>query len=247
MTSGSDLRPQGPPALGSEDYLRDLREVRDLGAINSHTRTFEQTVIALFWADGAGTITPPGHWNLIAHNLAEAQGNTLVDNARLFALLNLALADAAIVAWDAKFAYNFWRPITAIRHDLDPAWEPLVVSPPFPTYISGHSTFSGTAAAVLGSFFGTDNISFTTQSDDLPRTTRSFSSFSEAANEVGRSHIYGGIHYDFDNRDALAAGTALGQYVAANFLLPLTGPGAGSGGRSALPEAASVLAQQASL
>jgi hypothetical protein len=224
--------PQGPPALGSADYLRDLQEVRDRGAINSHTRTFEQTVIALFWADGPGTLTPPGHWNLIAHAVAEAQGNTLLDNARLFAQLDLAMADAAIIAWDCKYAFNLWRPITAIRHDLDPAWEPLIVTPPFSSYISGHSTFSSTAAAILTGFFGSDNISFTTSSDDLSRTTRSFSSFSQAANEAGRSRIYGGIHYEFDNRDALAAGNSLGQYVAANFLLPLTGPGGGSGGRS---------------
>lgn len=247
MMSDSQYRPSGPPALGSEDYLRDLQEVRDIGAINSHKRTFEQTVIALFWADGPGTVTPPGHWNLIAHTVAEARGNTLMDNARLFALLDLALADAAIVAWDCKYAFNFWRPITAIRHDLDPAWEPLIVTPPFPTYISGHSTFSGTAAALLSSLFGTDNISFTTLSDDLPRTTRSFTSFSQAANEAGRSRIYGGIHYEFDNRDALAAGTALGQYVAQNFLLPPAGGRAGSRKDPALFERTSVLAQQTPL
>jgi hypothetical protein len=245
MSSGSEHRPQGPPALDSADYLADLQEVRNLGAINSHSRTFEQTVIALFWADGAGTATPPGHWNLIARRVAEAQGNTLLDNARLFALLDMALADAAIVAWDAKYAFDFWRPITAIRHDLDAAWEPLIVTPPFPTYTSGHSTFSGTAAAVLTAFFGTDNISFTTQSDDLPRTTRSFTSFSQAANEAGRSRIYGGIHYEFDNRDALAAGTALGQYVAENFLLPLSGAGAGGRGHLAYPDGWSVLLHQA--
>ena len=222
MTTGADFRPQGPPALGTADYLAALQKTRDLGAINSHTRTPEQTLIALFWADGAGTTTPPGHWNLIAHTVAEAQGNTLVQNARLFALLDMGLADAAIVAWDAKFTYNFWRPITAIRHDYDPSWEPLIVTPPFPTYISGHSTFSGAAASVLASFFGTDTISFTTTSDDLPRTTRSFDSFSQAANEAGESRIYGGIHYEFDNQDALAAGDALGQYVAANFLVPVS-------------------------
>jgi hypothetical protein len=224
MTSDAAFRPAGPPALDSADYQAALQEVRDLGAINSHARTFDQTVIALFWGDAAGTVTPPGHWNLIAHTVAEAQGNTLMDNARLFALLDLAMGDAAIVAWDAKFTYNFWRPITAIRHDLDPSWEPLIVTSPFPTYVSGHSAFSSAAAAVLGSFFGTDSISFATTSDALPRTTRSFSSFTQAANEVGRCPIYAGFHFEFDNRDGSAAGTALGQYVSANFLLPLAQP-----------------------
>jgi hypothetical protein len=112
MNSGDEYRPEGPPALSSNEYKRALREVYAFGGVNSQTRTPEQTEIALFWADAGGTETPPGHWNSIAHVVAEQEGNTLVQNARLFALLNLGTADAAISAWDTKYAYNFWRPVT---------------------------------------------------------------------------------------------------------------------------------------
>lgn len=227
MTSGDQFRPNGPPALTSAAYAANFNEVKELGAINSATRTTDQTEIALFWADGPGTETPPGHWNSIAADVANAVGTTLVQNARLLALLDLALADAAIAAWDAKYVYNYWRPVTAIRAAdtdgnpdtvQDSTWTPLLVTPNFPSYTSGHSTFSSAGAAVLASFFGTDNISFTTGSDFLPGVTRSFTSFSAAAAEAGQSRIYGGIHYQFDNQDALSAGNALGNYVAQNFL-----------------------------
>src|SRR5207244_1404580 len=105
--------------------------------------------------DGAGSYTPPGHWNLIAEQIAQQQGNSLAENARLFAELDIAMGDAAIVAWDAKYAYNTWRPITAIRAadtagnsqvQADPTWTPLLNTPNFPEYVSGHSTFSAAAA-----------------------------------------------------------------------------------------------------
>jgi len=229
MTSGSQFRPGGPPALGSPEYAASFNEVKELGAVNSLTRTADQTEIAEFWADGVGTETPPGHWNSIAQTVALAQGTTLVQNARLFALLDIAVADAAIAAWDAKYVYNFWRPVTAIRGAdsdgnpdtvQDANWTPLLATPNFPSYTSGHSTFSSASAAVLARFFGTDNISFTTGSDFLPGVTRSFASFSAAAAEAGQSRIYGGIHYQFDNVDALHAGNALGNYVADHFLNP---------------------------
>src|SRR5213594_1393129 len=131
MSSNSQFHPPGPPSLDSEQYAADYNEVKELGAAVGSTRTEEQTQIALFWADGAGTETPPGHWNSIAQTIADMQGNTLEENARLFALLNLAMADAAVCAWDAKYAFNFWRPVTAIRKadtdgnaatDPDPTW-----------------------------------------------------------------------------------------------------------------------------
>src|SRR5262249_21301961 len=147
---------------------------------------------------------------------------------------------------------NFWRPVTGIRRAdedgnpdtaADPKWEPLLVTPPFPSYTSGHSTFSAAGATVLASFFGTDDVPFTTTSDDLPGVTRSFASFSAAAHEAGRSRIYGGIHWQFDNADGLASGAALGRLVSENFLRPLTGPAAGPQVPSG-PEAAGVLARQ---
>src|SRR5213083_2391552 len=181
--SSSQFRPPGPPSLNSEQYAADYHEVKKLGAAIGSTRTEEQTLIALFWADGAGTETPPGHWNSIAQTISAARGNTLEENARLFALLNIAMADAAICAWDAKYTFDFWRPVTAIRNgeadgnpatDPDPAWTSFIATPPFPDYVSGHSTFSGAAASVLAHFYGTDDIAFAAGSDFLPGVQRSF-------------------------------------------------------------------------
>jgi hypothetical protein len=220
--------------LTSAQYAADLNEVKSLGAMNSTTRTADQTNIARFWADGANTSTPPGHWNRIAQTVGTAQGNTLSENARMFALLNLAEADAAIVSWDNKFQTDFWRPITAIRladqdgnagTDPDPNWVPLITTPPFPTYTSGHSTFSAAAAEILSSFYGTDNISFTTSAEGAPGVPdRSFTSFSQAALEAANSRIYGGIHYRFDSEHGLENGRALGQFVFANELQPIPEP-----------------------
>src|SRR5262249_54493970 len=157
-------------------------------------------------------------WNDIADQIALTQGNSLAANARLLAMLNVAEADAAITAWNTKFTYNFWRPVTAIQNAdeagnpavvQDPTWQPLIITPPFPSYVSGHSTFSAAAAEILASVFG-DNFAFSyTDSSlgSLPGITRDYASFLQAAQEAGESRIYGGIHYEFDNQDGLAAGT----------------------------------------
>jgi len=229
MSSSAQFRPSGPPALTSDKYAADFNEIKLLGPATNSTRTADQTQIALFWADGAGTETPPGHWNSIAQDVSAAQGLGLEENARLFALLNLAMADAAICAWDAKYTFHFWRPVTAIRNaDIDgnPAtqadtnWISLIITPPFPDYVSGHATFSGAAATVLATFFGTDEIPFTTGSDFLPGVERSFDSFSAAANEAALSRLYGGIHFRTANEDGLRGGLGIGHWVMEKFLLP---------------------------
>jgi membrane-associated phospholipid phosphatase len=229
MTSGSQFRAPAPPALTSAEYAAAFDEVKALGAADSAVRTAEQTEIALFWVNGPGTATPAGHWNEVAQTVAEAEGNTLTENARLFALLNLALADAGIVSWDSKYEFDFWRPVTAIRAaeadgnpatTADPDWTPLIPTPAFPAYTSGHSTFSAAAAAVLADFFGTDAIAFTLESETPDAGDRSFESFSEAAAESGLSRIYGGIHWSFDNVQGLETGEALGHFVTENYLRP---------------------------
>jgi hypothetical protein len=219
------FRAPGPPKLTSDEFVAAYKRVQELGATDSKTRTKEQTEIAHFWADGEGTVTPPGHWNRIAATVAEKRGLPLDENARLFALLNVALADAAICCWECKYNCDFWRPVTAIRAAArlkdpqiaaDPEWSPLLPTPPFPAYTSGHSTFSGAAAGVLARFFGTDEVGFATTSDALPGVRRSFKRFSDAAAEAGMSRIYGGIHWDFDNTDGLKLGRDIAEYVAAN-------------------------------
>jgi hypothetical protein len=221
MSSSSQFRPPGPPALDSQQYAEDYEEVKQLGAAVGSTRTEEQTEIALFWADGAGTETPPGHWNSIAQIIAAAQGNTLEENARLFALLNIAMADAAICAWDAKYTFAFWRPVTAIAFaEPELNWMSFIVTPPFPDYTSGHSTFSAAAATVLPLFYGTEDLPFTTDSDFLPGVYRSFSTCFDAAEEAAVSRIYGGIHFRSASEDGLQAGISIGEWTVANYLQP---------------------------
>jgi membrane-associated phospholipid phosphatase len=221
MSSSSQFRPPGPPTLDSQQYAEDYEEVKQLGAAVGSTRTEEQTEIALFWADGAGTETPPGHWNNIAQIIAAAQGSTLEENARLFALLNIAMADAAICAWDAKYTFAFWRPVTAIAFaEPELNWMSFIVTPPFPDYTSGHSTFSAAAATVLPLFYGTEDLPFTTGSDSLPGVYRSFSTCFDAAEEAAVSRIYGGIHFRSASEDGLEAGISIGEWTVANYLQP---------------------------
>jgi hypothetical protein len=229
IKKGTQLRPPGPPALTSAAYTAAFLEVKRLGGKDSLVRTAEQTQIAYFWADGDGTETPPGHWNRIAQGIAVQRSNSLLENARLFALLNVSLADAGILCWVIKFHFAFWRPVTAIERadedgnpdtTPDPTWVPLLPTPPFPAYTSGHSTFSGAGAAVLIHCFGGERLSFSTTSDGLPGVTRSFNNIWDAAEEAGQSRIYGGIHWQFDNRDGLAVGRHLGEYVCRSFFRP---------------------------
>lgn len=227
LTTGSQLRPPPPPALHTEQYAEEVNFVKAYGATNSAVRTRDETQIAQFWAYGAGTSTPPGHWNQIAQVVARSQRNSLGRNARMFALLNISLADAAISCWDCKYLYNYWRPITAIQladtdgnpaTEPDPAWKPLLFTPPFPEYTSGHSTFSGAGAAALAVFFGRDRIRFSVGSDDLPGVVRHYRSFSHAAEESGMSRIFGGIHFMSANVYGLESGANVGEHVVRNLL-----------------------------
>ena len=231
MPTSSYFRPNGPPALNSARYAADYNEVKEIGAAKSTMqteviRTDEQTEIALFWADGAGTVTPPGHWNLIAQEVA---GHNMRQNARVFALLNVALADAAIAAWDAKYTYNFWRPVTAIRAGdtdgnaataPDPVWISLIVTPQFPTTSQAIVPFSGAAAAVLSLFYGTPRVPFSTTSDALPNVVREFRGFLQAAREAAFSRMYGGIHFRSANDDGLAVGLAIGAWTFKKSMRP---------------------------
>jgi hypothetical protein len=221
MSSSSQFRPPGPPSLESERYAADYEEVKQVGAAVGSTRTAEQSEIALFWADGSDTETPPGHWNSIAQIIATAHANTVEENARLFALLNIAMADAAICAWDAKYAFDFWRPVTAIAF-AEPGlnWTSFIVTPPFPEYVSGHSTFSGAAATVLPLFYGSEDLPFTTGSDFLPGVYHSFSTCLDAAEEAAVSRLYGGIHFRSASEDGLQAGIGIGEWTVTHYLLP---------------------------
>ncbi len=224
MTSPDQFLPPPPPSLDSPEYAAELQQVESLGGVDSTTRTADETAYARFWSDlPSATFTPPGHWNQIAQD-ASLQGHlNLQTEARLFGELDIALADAGISAWNTKYAYDRWRPVTAIREadtdgndatTADPNWTPLWTTPAFPAYTSAHSTFSGAAATVLDSFFGT-SFAFTDRGAptlaNLP--PRQFTSFQQAADEAGFSRIVGGIHFQSDNLAGLAEGRAIGAYV----------------------------------
>jgi hypothetical protein len=227
LTSPSQFRPAGPPALTSQQWSDAVNQVESLGAVKSSARTADQTQIAQFWNDASGTDTPPGHWNAIAETVAQQQGDSLVADARLFAELDISLADAGITAWNTKYQYDTWRPITVIQTGgagvnpsvtADPTWEPLLTTPNFPEYISGHSTFSGAASTVLDAVFGT-SVSFSSTEVTLPGVTRSYTSFDQAAQEAGMSRIYAGIHFLFSDTDGLAAGQAVAKWDLATFTI----------------------------
>jgi PAP2 superfamily protein len=234
LQSGSQFRPPPPPALTSPEYTAAFNEVKDFGRVDSTVRTPQETEVARFWEGKAGTAQVPGYWNEIAASAAASRGNSLAQDARLFAELNVALADAVIAHFDAKYTYNRWRPITAIQLAdqtgnpdtvADPNWKPLLNTPPNPSYVSGHGVVSGAAATVLSHFFGTDNISFSLTSDDLPGVTHSFTSFSAAAAEAENSVVWGGIHFRFDVTAGQALGQSVAQFVDQNFFQPLPGHG----------------------
>ena len=219
--AAADYRAPAPPPLSSQQYADAYNEVKRLGRVTGSTRTADETQIARFWADGAGSHTPPGHWNMIARGLATARGNSLAENARLFAQLNFAEADTGIAVWETKYFYGFWRPITAIEEaaadgnpltEAEDGWVPLINTPPFPDYTSGHSGFSWAAATILAAYYG-DTYSFSTTSFTLPGVTRTYASLSQAAAEAGRSRIFGGIHWQFANLGAEGQGRAVGAAV----------------------------------
>lgn len=221
---------------GTDRFVQDLEEVRQFGGKNSTanttvTRTPDQTEIAIFWADDRpDTFRPYGQLNQIAEEVAMREETSISENARLFAELNVALADAAIVAWDAKYNGKVIQPrpddvITggfAAKNGIsgtvtDPEWEPLLnPTPPFPDYISGHSTFGGAFAGVMANFFG-ENYSFTAVSQEMPGVTRTYNSFYDAAYDDAIGRVYGGIHVrEATVDDALPTGLAIGNFVAQN-------------------------------
>ena len=218
LESGDQFRPGGPPALTSPEYAADFNAVKQLGEIDSEQRTPDQTKAALFWSNDRGSYTTAGHWNNIATDLLAGQGAGVEDSAHLLTELNVALADDFIATWDTKYTYVSWRPITAIRQagedgnpatSPDPKWNPLLTTPNFPNYVSGHASSGAAAAVVLTDFFGA--IPFSATSPSLPGETRHFNNFTEAAAEDGASRVYAGVHFGFS---VVTDGAALGQNVA---------------------------------
>ncbi|HEY2370916.1 MAG TPA: vanadium-dependent haloperoxidase [Gaiellaceae bacterium] len=218
LTSPSQFLPPGPPPLASARYAQDLAEVEALGGTTSVVRTAEQTQTAIFWQ----TDTPTAAWNRVADDLAASHHTTLTQNARLLALMNIALGDATIGVWNAKNHYDAWRPVTAIRALADPTWTPLLATPSFQEYPSAHAGLSSAAASVLGSFYG-DDTSFTVTSVGLPGVERDFASFSSAVQQVEEARIYAGFHFRFSDIDGAALGKHVADYVVGTLMQPVHG------------------------
>jgi hypothetical protein len=226
LERGSQLRPQRPPLLTSAEWARDYNEIKDLGGRISTARTPEQTDIARFW-----TIVGPPAWNPVVQQVAAAPGRGLLQNARLFALVAMATADAYIAVFDAKYTFNFWRPITAIRNgDLDgndatqrqPDWEPLVDTPLHPEYPCAHCITSSAVAAVLDAEFGTGPLPpIAMTSPTAPGVVRKWNSSKEYADEVAAARIYGGVHYRTSNMVGQAMGRMIGELAVKNYLNPI--------------------------
>jgi hypothetical protein len=239
IAAPSQFRPGGPPALTSARYAADFNETKTMGSISSITRTSDQTIYAWFWNASTATFI----WNHLADTLIERgdreededsdhwreRGNSLLDSARVLALLDLAMADAGIACWDAKYYYVAWRPVTAIPLGdtdgnpatiADPAWAPLFATPAHPEYPSGHSTVSGAAALVLANFFG-EKRHLIMDNDLMIGVTRTFWSFSQALDEVRNARVYAGIHFRSACDDGQATGIQVANWVLDNALLPV--------------------------
>ena len=215
MTSPSEFRPAGPPPLTSSQYATALNEVEAYGSATSAVRTPLQTETAKFWQ----LDTPVAMWDRVGDSLAEAHHLNLIRSARLLALLNLAQADAIIAVFDAKNAFNFWRPVTAIQQAAfdgnpdtvpDPSWSSLLIVLYFQEYPSAHSGVSSAATTVLASVFGNDT-QFTVTSIGLPGVDRSFDTFSDAVAQVANARVWAGFHFRFSVVDGTLLGTQVGQ------------------------------------
>ena len=225
LDGASQFRPGPPPALTSDSYSDALNEIKSQGLANSPTATADEALTGRFWN---GAIQ--NYWNEIAQTASVANDLTTAENARLFALLNLSFADGVIAFYDAKYTYNLWRPVTAIRAAdtdnnpetvADPNWLPEVGNTaPDPSYPGAHAVISAVGAKVLRSFFETDRIAFNVTSEVLQGVDRSFTSFSAAAEEATLSRIFAGQHFSFDLASGHDLGDRVADFVVDNFLIP---------------------------
>ncbi len=221
LRTSSQFRPDRPFQVGSPEFATSLQEVKEIGGTVSMSRTEEHSTIARYWYESS-----PQGWNRIARNVAEQKNQSVWDNARLFALMNVALADGYIANFESKYFFYFWRPITAITTgdsdgnpdtSGDPTWTAYLVTPPVPDYPSGHSTVGAAAARALEHAFSNDFIPFSmTSGPPYPGITRRFWSFSEAAHENAASRVLAGIHFWHASRGGIRQGEQIADYIHAN-------------------------------
>jgi membrane-associated phospholipid phosphatase len=217
LTSSAQFRPAQPPAPASPRARAEIADVRAIGGKTSALRTPEQGEISRFWYENS-----PQGWNRIARDVAAARKLDEWQSARLFALVNLAMADGYIGGFEAKYHYNYWRPASAIRESGDAAWLPDLDTPPVPDYPSTHTVLGAAAAAVMARYFGTDMVSFSiTSGAPYAGITRKFWSFSEAAQENGASRVLAGIHFPTAVRAGYMQGDLIGAWTYDHALKPV--------------------------
>jgi hypothetical protein len=228
LESATQFHVPPPPELTSVEYASDVNEVKAYGRASGSLRTPDQTELVRFWAE-SGVL----QWNRIARAMAAERQTTLAENARLFALLNMAFSDASVVVFETKYRFNFWRPLHAIRENdgttqyddgnpetvPDPTFTSLIPAPNHPEYLSGHCISSSAAAEVLTQFFG-QQAAFTTTSTTLVGVVRSYSSFWDAAREVVDARVFGGIHFRRTCVISNEVGKKIGKFAVRNFMLP---------------------------
>jgi hypothetical protein len=223
IRDGEQFASKGPLALGSRAYARELEEVKSMGSLTSTARSADQTHMARYWAEN-----PPNTWSRVFRTIAAQQGLSLVDNARLFALLYMSSADALITVWNDKARFSFWRPITAIREadtdgnsrtTADPTWLPLIPTPPYTEHSSGHGGLSAAIVTTFQRFFGTDHVGWTDTTNG--GLTRSFSSFSQAIDEVVDARVWSGIHFRTADEQGAEIGRRIAKYGAKRYFEPV--------------------------
>jgi hypothetical protein len=223
LIDNSQFRLPAPPALHTRKYADAYNEVKLLGRSDSAFRPQDRTDVARLYA----AASPVQVFNSAARQASAAQGLTLSQNARVFARLGMAMADAAFACWDTKYHYNFWRPQSAIRGgdtdgnaltQRDPDWAPLIPTPPHPSYASGHATVSGSAEAVLRRAFGKDGHDITISHASLPSIVLNYTAWEQITSDIDDARIYGGIHFRFDQEFGAKQGHAVGVFVVENYL-----------------------------
>ena len=225
LKTGNQFRPAALYALTSPEWAKDYNEVKRMGAKTGSARTAEQTEIARFWE-----MIGPATYNPLVSQLSVPKGLDVLDNARVFALVAMATADALVAIFDAKYAYNFWRPVTAIRNadmdgndatERDAAWEPFISTPMHPEYPCAHCITHSAAATVLEAFFGNSIPPVKLTSTTAPGVTRTFTRLSDYVTEVINARIYDGVHYRTSGEVGAAMGRKIGEYTVQNYFKPL--------------------------
>jgi hypothetical protein len=227
--SGRRFLMAAPPALDSERYAQDFNETKSLGAVNSTTRTADQTQMARLWHGVGTTTTSPNLWNLVLANVARQRNWSGLELARAFALLNMTQHDALLTSFTGKFLYGLWRPVTAIREadrdgnpatEADPAWTPLLNTPPYPGYPGNRACLAASQAQVLARLFGQDNVpvQVTWNIPNAAPVVRSYNGFRQLADEEAKSRIWGGIHFEFESQASMGSCTLVADYAMDNLL-----------------------------